>query len=426
MKNKLFINLFLGFTKITGILPAYIFMKPKVYLEDGAKRSLPKNCLLISNHKSLLDFILYLLIFPFSTVHFLMAEVLYNKGKFFSFLLNSWGGIKVERTERDFSFIAESIEILDNGGKVGIFPESRLPINGKPFPFTTSAAFIAMHSNAPIVPVYTDGNYGLFKRVSVCIGKPMFVSDYLKDNLNEQEQIEYLTNVIEEKVYKLKEQIDKKSLLHPLFSFKNIPMDMARLVCSVLFPILRIRRFTPEGEKYNKKIKGGAIIAANHTSFVDPFVVGVAFWYRRMHFLVAEIVMKNKLRALLLKGIGAIKIDRKAADIEAITNSVNKLKQGYLLTVFPQGEIHRDDEIDSIKSGVVLLALRSSTPIIPIHIMPRKHWYNTRRVIVGNAINPKDFCSKKFPSTTDIKNITDALIDELKRCKSANNDVVGG
>ncbi len=401
-------------------------MKPRIYFENGARRVLPKKCIFVSNHKSLLDFILYLLIFPFNTIYFLMAEVLFSKNKVLSFLLNAWGGIKVDRADHNFSFIADSLDILSDNRILGIFPESRLPVNGKPFPFTTSAAFIALNSDAPIIPVYTNGNYGIFKRASVCIGAPLYVNDYIKEGLNEEEQITHITNIIENKVYELKDIMEKQSLYHPFFDFKNFPMDMARFICGILFPILRIKRYTPEGKKYKGKIKGGALIAANHTTFFDPFIVGIAFWYRRMYFLVAEVVMKNKLRSTLLKGAGAIRIDRNGTDIEAITSSVDKLKRGYLLTVFPQGGIHRDDEIESIKSGIVLLALRSSTPIIPIHITPRKRWYLPRTVIVGNTIHPKNFCKNKFPSTADIKNITDALVKELNRCKTANQDFIGG
>jgi len=423
MKSKWFINLFLGFTKITGFIPAWILMKPKVYLEEGAKRSLPKNCILISNHKSLLDFVLYLIVFPFSTIHFLMAEVLYRKGKFFSFLLNSWGGIKVERDDRDFSFVSESVEVLEAGGRVGIFPESRLPINGKPFPFTPSAAFIALNSSAPIVPVYTDGKYALSKRTSVCIGKPFYASDFIKEGSDEQEQIQHLTKVIEDKVYDLKDQMKAKAQLHPLFSFRHFFMDMARLVSAVLVPILRIKRLTPDGKKYKGRIKGGAIIAANHTSYLDPFIAGVTFWYRRMHFLAAEVVMKTKLREVLLRGVGAIKIDRNGTDIEAITKSVSKLKSGFLLTVFPEGGIQRNGDDDkSIKSGTALISLKSSTPVVPVHIFPRKHWYNTRTVVIGAVIDPGDYCQKKFPSTADIEKLTEAIAEEMKRCREFNQE----
>lgn len=421
MKNKWFINLFLGFTKLTGIIPAFLFFKPRVFVAQNAKRRLPKNCILVSNHKSLLDFVLYLLIFPLRTVHFLMAEVLYNKSKFFAFLLNSWGGVKVERDERDFSFVNESIEILDNGGAIGIFPEGRLPINNKPWPFTTSTAFIAMHSDAPIVPIYTEGNYGIFKRAKVCIGEPFLLTDYAKEGLNDGEQLTHLTKVLEEKVYALKTVISQQENTHKLFSFKHFFMDMARIVCIPLIPILRIKRRTLNGEKYRVKIKGGAIIAANHTSFLDPFVVGVTFWYRRLHFLVAEIVMGGKLRSALLRGVGAIKIDRNTADIEAITKSVGKLKEGFLLSVFPQGQISKDDKLETVKSGAVLMAIRANVPIIPIYIAPRKHWYNSRAVIIGNTVYPKGICKKAFPNANDIEQITAILSDELNRCKTCSN-----
>lgn len=424
--KKWFVNLFLGFTKLTGILPAWLLFKPHVYVQEGARRRLPRPCLLVSNHKSLLDFVLYLVVFPFRTVRFLMAEVLYNKGSFFSFLLNAWGGIKVDRDGRDFSFVSDSLEILDDNGIVGIFPESRLPINNVPWPFTTSTAFIALHTDAPIVPVYTDGNYGLFKRAHVGIGKPLYLKDYCVDGMDEQETLAHLTKILEQKVYELKEEMEKQKTNHRFFRLTHFPMDMARLVCAVLPLILRLRRRTPEGEKYTKKIKGGAIIAANHTSFSDPFVVGVTFWYRRMHFLVAEIVMKGKLRSWLLKGVGAIRINRNGADIEAINRSVDKLKEGYLLTVFPQGGIQQNDTIDTVKSGAVLMALRADVPIVPIHILPRKHWYNSRTVVIGNALYPRDFCQKKMPSTADIQAITDALAAELKRCQAANEQPTGG
>lgn len=418
MKNKWFVNLFFGFTKITGIIPAFIFLKPRVFVAQNAKRRLPKNCILVSNHKSLLDFVLYLVIFPLRTIHFLMAEVLYNKSKLFAFLLNSWGGIKVERDKRNFSFVNESIEILDNGGTIGVFPEGRLPINNKPWPFTTSTAFIAMHSKAPVIPIYTEGNYGIFKRAKVCIGEPFLLSNYAKNDLNDGEQLTHLTKVLEEKVYALKTVISQKEKSHKLFSFKHIAMDMARIVCIPLIPILRIKRRTLNDEKYRTKIKGGAIITANHTSFLDPFVVGVTFWYRRLHFLVAEIVMGGKFRSLLLRGVGAIKIDRNTADIEAITKSVNKLNEGFLLSVFPQGKISRDDKFETVKSGAVLMAIRANVPIIPIYIAHRKHWYNTRTVVIGNTVHPKEICKKAFPNANDIEQITKILSDELNRCKA--------
>lgn len=204
------------------------------------------------------------------------------------------------------------------------------------------------------------------------------------------------------------------------FTFQLLAMDVARIVCIPLIAILRIKRYTPEGKKYSKKLVGGAIIAANHTAFIDPFVVGVTFWQRRLYFLAAEVVMQGKLRSFLLKGVGAIKIDRNSTDIEAIKKSIGVLKEGHPLLVFPQGGITKDDDVENIKSGAVLIALQAGVPIVPMHILPRSAWYKSRTVIIGNEINPQKFCTKKIPSTADINNITQALAEELDRCKNAN------
>ena len=82
-----------------------------------------------------------------------------------------------------------------------------MPLKGQKFPFTVRTAFIAIHSNAPIVPVYTDGNYGITKRVGVVIGAPIYIKELCIEGLGEQEQIAQLTKQLEEKVFALKEEL---------------------------------------------------------------------------------------------------------------------------------------------------------------------------------------------------------------------------
>ena len=201
-----------------------------------------------------------------------------------------------------------------------------------------------------------------------------------------------------------------------LFNIKRFPQDMARLVCVPLILLLRPKRLTPEGEKYKEKLRGGAVLAANHTSMFDPFAVGVTFWYRRIFFFVAEIVMRGKLRPILLKGVGCIKVERSIADVEAIKKAIGILSEGHPLTVFPQGGITEGEEISALKSGAVLMALRANVPIIPMYIRKRKHWYSRLTVIVGKTIYPSEMTTKKIPSTADIEKISEALMQEMNRC----------
>lgn len=204
---KQYVNIATGLAKLTGYVPGWLFFKPCVTLASGAKRRLPKNCILVSNHRSLLDFPVYLLVFPFRTVRFLTAEVLFNKNKFMSFLLYSLGCIRVDREGKAFGFVSEALEVLDTKQTLGVFPEGRLPVGGKPFPFTVSTAFIATHADSLIVPVYTDGNYGLLKRCNVVIGEAFDLKAYCKEGLSEQQQLEQLTQLLRQKVYDLADEI---------------------------------------------------------------------------------------------------------------------------------------------------------------------------------------------------------------------------
>ena len=201
----------LGFLKVTAYLPAILFFKPKVHYMDKTQqgKKLPKPCILMSNHTSLMDFVLYLILFPWRTIRFLMAEVLFRKGKLFSWFLRSLGGIYVDRDGMSFDFVGHSLEILEKGGTVGIFPQGRLPVGGKPFPFKPSISYIAMRCDAPIIPVYTDGNYGLFKRTHVMIGTPITIPPVEEKDLT-KENYARLTAYLQEKENELQRELEKR------------------------------------------------------------------------------------------------------------------------------------------------------------------------------------------------------------------------
>lgn len=210
MRQKNVNRFVLGFVKLTGYLPAMLFFKPRVIYQDKTVQSkrLPKPCIFVSNHQSLLDFALYLCLFFGRTIRFQMAEVLFEKGKLFSNFLFWLGGIYVNRNKLNMEMMATCIRILDAGGTVGVFPQGRLPVDGKPFPFKSGVVYMALHSDAPIIPVYTDGNYGLKKRATVVIGKPIHLKEWCTDEKPSLATIEALTAQLEQTVYDLKGLVD--------------------------------------------------------------------------------------------------------------------------------------------------------------------------------------------------------------------------
>ena len=122
------------------------------------------------------------------------------------------GGVMVDRDAYDFAFLEKCREILEKKGVVGIFPEGRLPREGeeRPIPFTPSAAYLALMSGVPVIPVYTDGSYFKKKRAHVLIGKPVDVQSLVDEGLSEKENIEKVNEHLRQKIVELGNELQRQ------------------------------------------------------------------------------------------------------------------------------------------------------------------------------------------------------------------------
>lgn len=201
------------FVKITGWLPQKILFRTKIYYEDkkAQSRRIKGKAIIVSNHTSVYDYAAMLFVFPTRTLRYQMAEVLFGKKGLGTFL-KMMGGIKVDRDARDFSFMAKSEEILSRGGVVGTFPESRLPREGeeRPLEFKPSAAYLALSTGAPIIPVHVSGGYFGKKRVRVVIGKPVVAADLCREDLTEKENVKNVSTFLREKIIGLGKIVDER------------------------------------------------------------------------------------------------------------------------------------------------------------------------------------------------------------------------
>ncbi|MFI2073975.1 lysophospholipid acyltransferase family protein [Streptomyces triculaminicus] len=145
------------------------------------------------------------------------------------------------------------------------------------------------------------------------------------------------------------------------YFFKNI----------VLIPLLRwVFRPKVEGMEH-LPTSGAAIIAGNHLSFSDHFMMPVMV-KRRITFL-AKIEyftgtgLKGRLTAAFFRGIGGIPVDRsgKEAAQAAVDTALGVLERGELLGIYPEGTRSHDGRLYKGKVGVAAMALRSGAPVIP-------------------------------------------------------------
>ncbi len=131
---------------------------------------------------------------------------------------------------------------------------------------------------------------------------------------------------------------------------------------------------------------GGAIIASNHITAIDPFGVGLAT-PRRVHFMSkVESFSHPVLRQYMIYG-NAFAVDRNKIDLQAIKTALRILQGGQLLVIFPQGTRGGQE----VKGGTSLIALKAKVPVIPAGIHLEPNWFGGQRFVIhyGEPIPPE-------------------------------------
>ncbi len=116
----------------------------------------------------------------------------------------------------------------------------------------------------------------------------------------------------------------------------------------------------------NVPINGGAIIAANHVSYLDPPVIGVSL-KRRAVFMAREGLFRIPLLGLFI-GAFSLSVKRGKPLPSTIKEIIGRLKQGEVVVIFPEGGRSSDGKIADIKRGIGVITQLAKVPIIPTYL----------------------------------------------------------
>ncbi len=207
-------KLFIWFVKITGYIPNLLYLRRKTYYvnKKNQSRKIKGPAVIISNHTSLMDFPLHLYTFISKTIRPLVAEITYDKNKLMRWFLKHLGGIKVDRDSYDFTFMGKCIDSLEKKDAILIFPEARLPEKNEKelLDFKPSYIYIALESNAPIIPMYTNGKYGFKGKTRVIIGEKIYVNELMDDTKTIEENIDFINNYMRNYIMRLRDELNEK------------------------------------------------------------------------------------------------------------------------------------------------------------------------------------------------------------------------
>ena len=408
------------FTIITAWPAQFIFFKRKVYYDTPeAKKRVKGGAIIISNHTNLIfDYVMNMFSVAFRKLYCLVAEILYTHGALLRFVLACLGGIKVDRDSKDLSFIDRSVELLEKGKLLQVFPEGRIEPEKKLIEFKTAYIMIALKSGKPIIPVITDGSYGLFKRARVIYGEPIYLYDYYSGDNPTGEDIKRLNEIVFNKVKKLRRKLEKlkQEEKDRTTFFKKLEWDSGRIV-TFLFNIgLRVKVHGAGERKQKLKRKGRYIIAANHIDLFDPLKIICTFWRRRIRMMTADVVFENKkFREKMMTKLGCIKVRREANDVDSFKRCIYSLEEGFPLLIFPEGHIVKNEDNVEYKSGAALLAAMTDSPVLPIYIKKREKWYKRTHVYLGDFIELGE--GGEMPKMTKLKDYNDMIAAAMEKLR---------
>jgi 1-acyl-sn-glycerol-3-phosphate acyltransferase len=126
---------------------------------------------------------------------------------------------------------------------------------------------------------------------------------------------------------------------------------------------------------------GAVILASNHRSFLDPFVVGICL-NRPVYFVAKKELFDNRLVGWFLNCLGAFPIRRGESDEESVETAKQILARGDALVIFPEGTRIREGSLGKAKRGVGRLALESGAPVVPVAV------HGTERARRGWRLRP--------------------------------------
>lgn len=156
-----------------------------------------------ANHMSVLDPMFIAASLPRTKRLYYLGKKELFQNWLFKWALPKIGGIPVDRGNADLSAIRAALNVVKEGNGLCIFPQGTRSRDNTRTPMLTGASMIALRCGVPVIPVYIDGPYRLFRKTEVRFGKPLDLSGF--GRRCDQEVLNRATAVIDDAVWAMKD-----------------------------------------------------------------------------------------------------------------------------------------------------------------------------------------------------------------------------
>jgi 1-acyl-sn-glycerol-3-phosphate acyltransferase len=141
----------------------------------------------------------------------------------------------------------------------------------------------------------------------------------------------------------------------------RVGYTMSRLLATLYF-----RRRVVHPEKL--AVPGGCLVVANHTSFLDPPMIGSAF-PEAIHYMARKTLFSNNAAKWAYRHCNAIPVDQERPELSTIKRILQLVQSGEKVLIFPEGERTLDGQLkEKGAQGIGLLIAKSKCPVLPVRL----------------------------------------------------------
>lgn len=114
--------------------------------------------------------------------------------------------------------------------------------------------------------------------------------------------------------------------------------------------------------------QGGVILAPNHPSDLDSFILGIAIT-RQLHTMGKEELFRRRFAGFIFRKLNAFPVKRGEIDRESIRIAIGVLKNGHVIDMYPEGTVSKDGFLQEPRLGTAFIALQAKVPVLPAAII---------------------------------------------------------
>ena len=159
---------------------------------------------------------------------------------------------------------------------------------------------------------------------------------------------------------------DRYRLHHPGSSLAQLVFyDLCREAVLLYFRVVhRLKRV----DVLKVPPTGPVLLVANHGSFYDPPAVGCGIRHRQSDYLARASLFKFKPFGWLIAQLNSTPIKQGAGDAGAMKATIEKMKHGRLMLVFPEGSRNEAGEVGEFQRGIAVLLKRAHCQVVPVGV----------------------------------------------------------